>query len=154
MKYFKLKNDGIVVYCEEEVFMSHDEAIKAHKGGFFHSIGDLEEEKCISEEELHKKLCEIVFESKESINEKLINEIIKKAGIATFEIKFPDIPCIIVKCTELDDQYECDADRTPKFYLKSAKELEHLNYKFYYEVWLINKNGSLKRDKKLGNYFK
>ena len=154
MKYFKLKNDGIVVYCEEEVFNSHDEAVKAHKGGFFHSIGDLEEEKCVSEEELQKKLCERVFGNKESINKKLIDEIIEKAGIETFEINFPDVPCIIVKCEELDDQYECDADRTPIFYLNSAKELENKNYEFYYEVWLINKNGSLKRDKKLGNYFK
>lgn len=151
MKYFKLKSDSIVVWCEEEVFTSCDEAIKARRGGFFDHIGNLEKEKCTSKEELRKKLREIVFESE--VNEKLIDEIIEKAGIEIFEINFPDIPCVIVKCTSLHDQYECDADRTPVFYLKSAKELENLNYKFDYEVWLINKDGSLERNKKLGNYF-
>lgn len=65
--------------------------------------------------------------------------------------KFPDIPCIIVKCVALSDQWETDADRTPVLYFSSAKELESFDPNYYYEVYLIE-NGELVLSKKLSTY--
>lgn len=51
---------------------------------------------------------------------------------------------LVVKCKELGDQYECDADRTPMFMCDSWEDLE-LNYAF--EVWEFMNNGQFERIK-------
>jgi hypothetical protein len=61
-------------------------------------------------------------------------------------------PCIIVKCEELEDQFECDAYRTPVKYLKSTKELESQNFDFMYEVYTINELGDIEFNEELSTY--
>lgn len=47
---------------------------------------------------------------------------------------------IIVKCEELDDQWECDCDRTV---IKVVEDYKPYYY-FGYEIWLILPDGSVK----------
>jgi hypothetical protein len=47
---------------------------------------------------------------------------------------------IIVKCEELDDQWECDCDRTVIKVVEDYKPY----YCFGYEIWLILSDGSVK----------
>lgn len=157
MKYYKFKkNNACIVNCEE-FFISEDDAHKKHKVGFFSSINEFETSKCHSVKELKQELFEWEFKnnvSKDFYPEawKIIDEIIEKIGVETFEISYPDKPCIIVKVEVLDDQNECDANRIPIQYLKSAKELENKKYNFDYEVYLIDSNGLIKLKEDLGTY--
>lgn len=48
---------------------------------------------------------------------------------------------LIVKCVPLDDQWECDADRTPMFITDDWKR-DVPDYPF--EVWEIKENYTLK----------
>lgn len=47
---------------------------------------------------------------------------------------------LIVKCKELADQFECDADRTP---ICITDDISKYHYKYGYEIYKINNNGSL-----------
>jgi len=145
MKYYKLKENNACIYGGKKLYTNEKDAHKEHLGGTFTRIQNFSRNKCRSIEELHNIICKYGFS-------KHVDEIIEKVGVETFEIEFPDIPCIVVKCVELEDQYECDADRTPMFYLNSAKELEDKSYNFDYEVWVINKNGSIELNEELGTY--
>lgn len=157
MKYFKFKKNNACIYDCEELYINEEDAHKEHKGGFFSCIPEFKQEKCKSIEELRNLLFDYQFKynvSKDFYPEawKIVDEVIEKIGIETFSISYPNIPCIIVRCDLLDDQYECDACRTPIEYLDSAKELENKKYDFNYEVYLIKENGLLKRRKDLGTY--
>lgn len=153
MKYYKLKKNDACIWCDRELFINKEEAFKKYKGGFFHHIPTFEKRKCKSIEELKKCIFNIFdcYAIKHSYSKvcKLVNEVIEKIKIETFEINYPDQPCIVVQYDELD---ECDA-RTPIEYLKSAKELENKNYNFYYEVYLINNKGALLLDNNLGTEY-
>lgn len=158
MKYYKLKKNNACIVNSEEFFINKDDAYKKYKGGFFNTIGTFKEYKCKSIQELKQEILKRYFA--EDIDDevfyplalKLVDEIIEKVGVETFEINYPDQPCIIVKCETLGDQFECDANRIPFHYLQSAKEIETSNFGFYFEVWLINKDGSIKLNKDLGTY--
>lgn len=53
---------------------------------------------------------------------------------------------LIIKCTDLEDQYECDADREPICITD-----DYTDYKVYgYEVYEIKTDGSLE---KIQNYY-
>ena len=49
---------------------------------------------------------------------------------------------LIVKCEELTDQYECDADRTPMYMTDDWENNYPKNYNF--EVWELSKTGTFK----------
>lgn len=49
---------------------------------------------------------------------------------------------LIVKCEELTDQYECDADRTPMYMTDDWKNNYPKNYNF--EVWELSKTGTFR----------
>jgi hypothetical protein len=49
---------------------------------------------------------------------------------------------LIIKCKELGDQFECDADRTP-----ICVTNDYSKYGYGYEVWEIHSNGSLTKIK-------
>lgn len=58
--------------------------------------------------------------------------------------------CLIVKCTPLDDQYECDADRIPLFICTETEAIEIYGSKFGYEIYSIRADGMLKLEKEYG----
>lgn len=156
-KYFRLKKNNYCLYNLEKLYSSFDEAHKQHNGGLFGYIDTFEKSRCESIDELKNEIFNVEFASnvgKEKYSRcwKLVEEIINSIGVETYSLKYDEKPCIIVKCEELDDQFECDANRTLISYLKSSKELEDKNYNFLYEVYLINKDGSIKLDKNLSTY--
>ena len=159
MTFYKLKSNNACIYNFQELCIDSNYAHKKYSGGFFSHLGNFGNKlKCRSVEELKREIFEWEFEQnvdKDFYPEawKIINEIIEKIGVETFEISYPDKPCIIVKVEALYDQYECDANRIPIQYLKSAKELENKKYNFYYEVYLIDSNGLIKLKEDLGTYF-
>lgn len=158
MKYYKLKSSDVIIYNFKKLYANIKDARKENNGGFFSHIGAFDQCKCRSIDDLRQKIFEFEFKynvgkSSYSRSWKLIDEIIEKIGVETFEIDYPNKPCIVVECKELSDQYECDADRTPIEYLNSAKELENKKYSFEYEVYIINENGSLELNDELGTYF-
>ena len=55
--------------------------------------------------------------------------------------------CLIVKCIPLNDQYECDADKTPLFICSEAEAIENYGDKFGYEIYSICADGRLKSEK-------
>lgn len=55
--------------------------------------------------------------------------------------------CLIVKCDPLDDQYECDANKTPLFICPEAEAIENYGDKFRYEIYSIRADGMLKLEK-------
>lgn len=55
--------------------------------------------------------------------------------------------CLIVKCDPLDDQYECDADRTPLFIRPEAEAIENYGDVFGYEIYSIRADGMLNLEK-------
>ena len=55
--------------------------------------------------------------------------------------------CLIVKCVPLDDQYECEADKTPLFICPEAEAIERYGDKFGYEIYSIRTDGMLKLKK-------
>ena len=55
-----------------------------------------------------------------------------------------DMKYLIVKCAELDDQWECDADRKP---ICITNDFYKYN-KYGYEIYEISKSGTLKLIKK------
>lgn len=48
---------------------------------------------------------------------------------------------LVVKCVELMDAYECDADRTPICITDNYTKYNRRGY----EIYSINKNGTLKK---------
>lgn len=54
---------------------------------------------------------------------------------------------LIVKCVELADQYECDADRTPIALVDDWEAYCIENADDDFEVWKLNENGSFVRIK-------
>lgn len=54
---------------------------------------------------------------------------------------------IIVKCIPLDDQYECEADKTSVFICPEAEAIERYGDKFGYEIYSIRDDGLLKLEK-------
>lgn len=118
---------------------------------------NLEDFRCKSLSDLKSALFEYLVEGFDMYNndDKISNitdAVLNKIGYELFEFNYPDSPCIIVQCDELDDQFECTADRIPTLYLKSTKELETLKLDYYYEVYIINKDGTLELDEKLGTF--
>lgn len=55
--------------------------------------------------------------------------------------------CLIVKCDPLDDQYECDADKTPLFIRPEAEAIENYGDVFGYEIYSIRADGMLNLEK-------
>ena len=55
--------------------------------------------------------------------------------------------CLIVKCVPLDDQYECEADKTPLFICTEAEAIKNYGDKFGYEIYSIRADGLLKLEK-------
>ena len=55
--------------------------------------------------------------------------------------------CLIVKCVPLNDQYECDADKTPLFICSEVEAIESYGDKFGYEIYSIRTDGMLKMEK-------
>lgn len=45
---------------------------------------------------------------------------------------------LLMKCVELDDQYECDADRTPVGLFETIEEINELKKDYLYEIYEIN----------------
>ena len=118
---------------------------------------NLEDFKCKSLSDLKSTLFEYLVEGFDMYNcdDKILEvteDVLNKIGYESFEFNYPDSPCIIVQCDELDDQFECVADRIPTLYLKSAKELETLKFNYHYEVYIINKDGTLELDKESGTF--
>ena len=51
---------------------------------------------------------------------------------------------VIVKCKELDDQYECDAKRFPIKVLVDVEPNKLKRFRHYgYEIYVADKNGNL-----------
>lgn len=159
MKYYKLKENDLILYNLEKIINEKDR--ENYKGGFFSHLGTFEDSLCKSIKALKKEIYEREF--KYEIDEddksqvldsyKLVDEIISRAGIEEYEIIYPDVPGIVVEIEELNDQYECDANRTPKLFLKSLTELENLNLDIeLYEIYSINKQGKFKRESKFSTY--
>lgn len=159
MKYYKLKENDLILYNLEKIINEKD--CENYKGGFFSHLGTFEDSLCKSIEALKKEIYE--WEFKYEIDEddksqvldsyKLVDEIISRAGIEEYEIIYPDVPGIVVEIEELNDQYECDAKRTPKLFLKSLTKLENLNLDIeLYEIYSINKQGKFKRESKFSTY--
>ena len=48
---------------------------------------------------------------------------------------------------KLDDQYECEADKTPLFICPEAEAIERYGDKFGYEIYSIRADGMLKLKK-------
>lgn len=87
----------------------------------------------------------LVSNTKEGLIEQLTiaveQEYLKYAidEIEEFDIEFPDIPCIFVRCDEIsEDSYAFD--RVPLFFFKSAKEIENLDISYPFEVYKIDGN--------------
>ena len=58
------------------------------------------------------------------------------------------IKYLIVKCEELDDQFECDADRTPMMVTDNVKQwFQQTKPKYYFEIYEIQTNRTLKKVK-------
>lgn len=57
---------------------------------------------------------------------------------------------LIVKCTELNDQYECDCDRKP---IKLVDNYEKYYHKYGYEIYECFPNGNLKLIQSYDNYY-
>lgn len=55
--------------------------------------------------------------------------------------------CLIVKCVPLDDQYECEADKTPLFICSEVEAIENYGGKFGYEIYSIRADGMLRMEK-------
>ena len=105
-----------------------------------------------SKEELIQALTKELKSDYKKNYKSLVEDIIREIGIEEYEVEYKDIPCIIVRCNRLLDDYESDASRFPTLYLKSAKELPDLNLKYEYEVYLILKSGKLKLSKEYSTY--
>ena len=60
---------------------------------------------------------------------------------------------VIVKCTELNDQYECDADRTPILVLTKTNSDGLKKFQRYgYEIYVTSRDGSLRRIQEYNDY--
>lgn len=158
MKCYKLKENNFYLYNLERI-ITEDERKNIH-GGFFSLLGTFEDSLCKSLELLKQKIYEYEFkyeideEDQEEVSKcfKLVDEIISRAGIETYEVEYPNIPGIVIEIEELTDQFECDANRTPKLYLKSLSELENLELNGLYEIYSIKKNGEFKFEPKFSTY--
>jgi hypothetical protein len=159
MKYYKLKENDLIIYNLEKIITQKDR--ENYKGGYFDYVGTIENSLCKSIEALKKEIYEWSFKyeiDEEDKNEvlnayKLIEEIISRAGIEEYEVIYPNVPGIIVEIRQLDDQYECDADRTPKLFLKSLTELEKINLEMeFYEIYSIDEQGKFKFEQKFSTY--
>lgn len=51
-----------------------------------------------------------------------------------------DMKYLIIKCKELADQFECDAERIP---ICITDDMSKYNYRYGYEIYKINNDGSL-----------
>lgn len=160
MKYYKLKENDLIIYDLEKIITKKEKDFGNYNGGLFGYVDTFKSSLCKSIEALKKEIYECYFkyeidEDKDEILNacKLVDEIISRAGVEEYEIIYPDVPGIVVKIRELDDQYECDADRTPKLFLKSLTELEKINLEGeLYEIYSINKKGKFKLEHKLSTY--
>lgn len=144
MKYYNIKeNDYIIGWIETEDKHYTPKLIKEdlYNGYFIDYIPDFKNQFIKSKEDLIESFIRCLH-SYGINNDSFINDIINTIGIDEYEINYEDIPCIIVKCEPLEDQYECDASRIPTLYLNSMKDLETLSIDYLYEVWAI-KDGKL-----------
>jgi hypothetical protein len=153
MKYYRLKETDYVIGWEKldgDTFHVIPKIVKKDlfKGYYKDNIERFENYFVKSKEEL----INLLNEFDECIQSGLVSEIIDKVGIEEYEINYKDIPCIVIQCESLNDQFECDANRVPTLYLKSAKELETLDLDYFYEVYLISEDGKLTLCKEYSSY--
>lgn len=165
MKYYRFKKNNLVYYqgydleqdCCIYKILSKGERIEG--GGSYGPFPSFDECHFKSKKGLKNRMYEYLFEEK--INKeydekeehlKFFDEVLNTIKIEEAELIYPDKPCIIVKCEELDDPYECDAARTPMFYLDSMTKMEKMNFKYDYEVYSIKKNSKFKLEKKYSTY--
>ena len=60
---------------------------------------------------------------------------------------------VIVKCEELSDQFECDADRIPLLVLVNVQPEELKKFKKYgYEIYVATAGGTLKKIQRYDYY--
>ena len=60
---------------------------------------------------------------------------------------------VIVKCEELSDQFECDADRIPLLVLVNVQPEELKKFKKYgYEIYVAATSGMLKKIQSYDDY--
>ena len=60
---------------------------------------------------------------------------------------------VIVKCEELSDQFECDADRIPLLVLVNVQPEELEKFKKYgYEIYVATTGGTLKKIQRYDYY--
>lgn len=67
--------------------------------------------------------------------------------------KYMNETYVIVKCEELGDQWECDADRTPLLVLINASPDRLKQFQHYgYEIYVASKDGKLTRIQEYYDY--
>ena len=60
---------------------------------------------------------------------------------------------VIVKCEELSDKFECDADRIPLLVLVNIQPEELKKFKKYgYEIYVASNSGTLKKIQRYYDY--
>ena len=144
MKCYNIKdNDYIIGWVKTEDGHFDPKLLKKnlYNGYLIDYLPDFKNQFIKSKEELIKSLINCLHDY-DITNDSFINYVINTIEIDEYEVNYEDIPCIIVKCEPLEDQYECDASRIPTLYLNSMKELETLNIDYPYEVWKI-KDGKI-----------
>ena len=148
-KFYRLKR-SLTIFTNDE-----DKWKIGNSNGWGDFISDFTWARCKSIEDLKNNIKSFLQEYlEEEFNENLylIDNIIEKGKVESYEIDFPNIPCIIVKCEVLGDQFECDADKTPMLYLNSMKELENFKIDYEYEVYSIDKFGNLVLEREYSTY--
>jgi len=118
------------------------------KPGFNIDIDTYKNLRCTTKQQL---IDEIIADT--HMDNDTLNELLSKCPIIEEELELPNVPCVIVKCNELGDQWECDADRIPVLYFNSTKELKNFDPDYYYEVYVIE-NGKLILNEELSTYHK
>lgn len=101
MKYYKLKENDLIIYNLEKIITQKDE--ENYKGGCY--VGTIENSLCKSIEALKKEIYEWCFKyeiDEEDKNKvlnayKLIEEIISRAGIEEYEVDIPMFPELLLK---------------------------------------------------------
>lgn len=60
---------------------------------------------------------------------------------------------VIVECEELNDQFECDANRTPIQVLVNANSNELRKFQYFgYEIYVALEDGTLKKIQEYDDY--